>query len=115
MKINTEEIVDYLHGYFAIPGIAKKFAMLNHPPIALRNITEFVAEAIDVVEKLVIDIGEVKQGGEKRDAIVKFLDDSVKMGRIGEMFDGLIIGKLVDGIVGVLNDPIRKLVTPKEE
>ena len=61
--------------------------------------------AIGVVEKLYLELSEVKTGGgnEKKKAVVEWLDDVIKGNFIVEQFDGMIIRIAVDGLIGWLN------------
>ena len=61
--------------------------------------------AIGVVEKLYLELSDVKTGGgnEKKKAVVEWLDDVIKGNFIVEQFDGMIIKIAVDGIIGWLN------------
>ena len=61
--------------------------------------------AIGVAEKLHAELSEVEGGGggQKKDAVVDWLDDVIKGNFIVEQFDGMIIRLAVDGLIGWMN------------
>ena len=71
----------------------------------LQRIYFLVKEAVIIVEKLVADMGEVGAGAGavKKEAVVKFIDDSLKFNFFIEMFDDNIASALVDAVVAWFN------------
>ena len=71
-------------------------------------VNEIIKDVVGVVEKVVRDAGEVGLGNEKREAVVQFLDDIIKLPFWAEPFDKPLIRLLVDQIVGLLNKLLGK-------
>ncbi len=116
MRVDTEHLVAGLKEYFHTKEMVEKYYLpLGRRPIDPLLLVAFVTDAVGIVEKLAYDAKEVGFGKEKRDSIVQFLDDCVDFGWLAEKFDGYVIGKAVDGIVGMLNDVSKEWIKLKEK
>lgn len=78
---------------------------------------ELVHYLLWAVEKVVADAGEVGKGGEKKKALVQFLDNCISLPFWAEPFDDDVISWLIDKVVDFLNaklgpDWINKIPTP---
>lgn len=69
---------------------------------------ELVHYLLWAVEKVVADAGEVAKGGEKKKALVQFLDNCIALPFWAEPFDGIVIDWLIDKAVDFLNKTFGK-------
>ena len=105
-SINTEKLLEAIKAYFATPEILdiierlKSSGLLNKLRLGLA----LVLEGIVVVEAAAVDLSELGiTGSEKKEALVKLLDDVVDVPFWAEPFDGMIIGMAIDAAVGYYN------------
>lgn len=106
-SVNTTLLIEGLKNYFANGKLLELIARFNDGGV-LNKLTTAVAiamEGVKVVELLVLDIAEIDavEGREKRDALVKFLDDAIDVPWYLESVDGPIIGIVIDATVAFLN------------
>jgi hypothetical protein len=109
VEINTDYLLQELKKLIALDEMKEKIDDLGKASgfgwfVALLAL---IKTAIFTVEELVVGTGASGHGKEKRDAVVKFLDDVVQfkgiVGMVIEQFDSAVFGAIVDLIVGLLN------------
>ena len=110
VEINVQYLLDNLRKLITLPAIQEKIEAVKEAGNIFAwviAVAEVAATAIKTVEKIVIDVSEVGHGSEKRDAVVRFLDEVIEfrglVGKFIEQFDSTIFGYLVDFIVSLLN------------
>ena len=114
MTIDTEFLLKELAIYFAGLEMNAKLSKLIQRPIDVGAVLDLMDEVIYAVERFVRDAHEVGKGKEKRAAVVKFLDEAIKLGWIGEKIDGWIIGLAVDYTVKLLNAKSKQWIKLRE-
>lgn len=98
-NVNTEKLFGGLQQYFETPEIAANVAKLKEH-FSAGAVVALCAEAIQQVEKLAADLGEVAGTGEAKKAAVKqWLDDVIELPKILEWADDIAINGLVDATV----------------
>ena len=115
MEINYEMLLAYFeHNFDTDSSIRKEIASLRETKVTLRSIPKVFSSMyiislgfIVCVEKMAQD-AEVLQSADKKKAVVKYLEESIKFGFIAELFDGILIGMLIDQIVNLLNAELGK-------
>jgi hypothetical protein len=70
--------------------------------IHILDIPQAFADFVKIAERLALDAGGVS-GQDKRDAVVKIIDDLIKLPFYLELLDGLVIGIIIDRIISALN------------
>jgi len=113
MEINYEMLLAYFEKNFDTDSsIRKEIMSLKETKVTLRSIPKVFNSMyiislgfIVCVEKMAQD-AEVLQSADKKKAVVKYLEESIKFGFIAELFDGILIGMLIDQIVGLLNSEL---------
>lgn len=105
-SVNVDKLIAGLKDYFVQPKMLQLIEDFKAAGV-LKKITIGVSIAlycIVVVEHLAADLGDLGvPGSEKKEALVKFLDDSVDVPFYLEPVDGLIMGIAIDAFVGWLN------------
>ena len=66
-------------------------------------VVEIARAVCMVIEKIALDTKGVVTGGEKKDALVDFLDDCIRLPFFLEPFDGPVIGFIIDKFIEWLN------------
>ena len=115
MEINYEMLLAYFENNFDTDSsIRKEIMSLKETKVTLRSIPKVFNSMyiislgfIVCVEKMSRE-AEVLQSADKKKAVVKYLEESIKFGFIAELFDGILIGMLIDQIVGLLNSELGK-------
>jgi hypothetical protein len=110
-SVDTQYFIDGLKAYFAKPEIVAMVNEIIHGPFKIGKIAKVGAlavECIHVVEQIAADVDAVGVGGAKRDAVVQFLDDTIKVPFYLEPIDGMIIGIGIDALVAWYNLKIGK-------
>ncbi len=115
MTIDTEYLVAGLRNYFETDEMVAQMKALTQMPFVPSILPAFVADAVCLVEKIVRDAHEVGEGGIKRDAVVKFIDETIQVGWLLETVDGIAIGFAVDQVVEILNKKAEEWITFKEK
>ena len=105
-EVNTDVLVAGLKDYAADPEILelleefKQSGLIGKLTVAGKLAKHFVVR----VEQIVQEIGELGQhGNAKREAVIKVLDDMVKLPMILEPFDDNFFGIVIDMTVGWYN------------
>jgi len=106
--IDTAYLLAGLRQYGSSPEIDALIQRVGHGPFTLgkvRAALDLITLAVGQVEKIATDVGEIGAGtGEaKREAVIHWLDEAVKLPALVEFADGPLIGKLVDSLVDELN------------
>jgi len=100
--LNTETLIKGLESYFDPEGDFKEDILsLKEGSFfdKIKTMIELVKEAIVVVEKLALDLGGLKAGSEKKEAIVKWIDDCLELPWYAEFFDGKLAAAVIDATV----------------
>jgi hypothetical protein len=112
-SIETDKLVDGLKEYFETPEMKNLIEKVFHGPFKLSKITQVIAlvyEAVIAAEKLANDIEGMGTGAgkEKKEAVVKWMEEAIHLPFYLEPFDGLAISMAVDAIVLWFNLRIGK-------
>ena len=102
-QIDTAYLLEGLQKYFKTKDLCDEAGKVVAFPLNPASAVSLLVEAIAVVEKLVADASVVGAGGEKREALVKFFDNAIKLPWLIEKIDNWVIGWAVDGLVGWFN------------
>ena len=106
-SIDTQKLLTGLKAYAATGAIEALIEKFKAAGIVDKVAVAFgiIKEAVHLVEKLATDLEGLgtPTGQEKRDAVVSFLDDVVKLPFFLEPIDGPLIGQAVDGLVAWYN------------
>lgn len=109
VTIDTTLLLDGLKGLVDIGALRSVLGGFSGLKIFQlpKQLAMVIAWAVAQVERLVEEVREVgdteQYGSAKRDAVVKFFDEVVKLPFWLEPLDGPLIGFAVDAIVGALN------------
>lgn len=107
VTIDKELLLQKLKEYLNVPELIEKIKACQglHIFELPGALLEVIIMVIKTVEQIVSDITEAGSGtGQaKKDAVVDFLDDVIRVPFWLEPFDGKIIGLVVDTIVSVAN------------
>lgn len=111
MKIDYQKVLDKLYSEFDKDGsIRENVNKIVYSDWKISNvankISNLYAATIGViigVEKLSKQMVELTSK-RKRKAVAKFLDGCIEGGWLFELIDGMVINKVIDMIVGMLND-----------
>ena len=109
VEINTDYLLQEIKKLFALEEMKAKIDALNEASGFgwFTALLALVKTAVQTVESIVLNAEETGRGKEKRDAVVKFLDEVVVFtgvtGMIIEQFDSAVFGALVDFLVGLMN------------
>lgn len=71
--------------------------------------SSLIQKAATVVERVAAEAKGVLSSKEKRDAVVDFLDDVIKLPFYLELLDGPVLKIMVDMVIGALNDKLGHL------
>jgi hypothetical protein len=105
VKIDEKTLWTGLNGLLDIDDFKDKIGSLKGKSFGIDyivTIKDIFEAAITKVEELCNEAGESGVGKEKRDAVVKFLDDIIALPFYLEWLDGPAIGAIVDILVGFL-------------
>ncbi len=109
-SVNVDKLVEGLRAHFATDEIVSLIDEIQKDGVLDKVSAGFalVKECIPIVEQLAIDLDDLDevQGKDKRDALVKFLDDCIELPFWAEPFDDNIIGTAIDGLVWWYNHKI---------
>lgn len=108
MEIKTDVLLAGIKEYVGVEDIkAKVDEITNASGLLAKFIKGFalVPYLVAIVEGVYKDLSDVQTGGgkEKKDAVVKFIDDVIDAPFWLEPIDGSLISVAVDAIVGVFN------------
>lgn len=113
-NVNVDKLVEGLERFF-LGGenrLSRLVIQLKADGLSLDLFGALLLEGPKVLQKIVDEMDGVVKGKEKREALVKFIDDIIELPRLLEWFDGKIIGWVVSGIVeyykkvGKLDEPV---------
>lgn len=115
MEFDYTKIKEFFEKEFDADGsIIAKFNDLVSGDLTIKNIPVKFNDLYVVTLGLIAGIEKFSKGVEglssedKRKAVVTYLDDCVKGNFLVEMFDGMLIGKIVDFLVEKLNSSLGK-------
>lgn len=106
-SIDVELLKSKLKEYFEFSHLAQLIEQLKVSGLkfsSLNILVMIINETVEMMEKVAYDIDGIAEGSDKRQAVVEFLDDIIKLPIWAEPFDGMIIGTLVDKTVKEWND-----------
>ena len=109
--IDVDHFIKGLKEYFDTENMVELVNQLTTGGFKLKKIVvavSLVLEAVKAVEQLAADLDDLDEpvGKQKREAVVKFLDDTFDLPFYLEPFDDNIIGMVVDAIVLYYNTKI---------
>jgi len=64
---------------------------------------DIVGDVVEALERVNTEVEAILTSEEKKQAVVKFIDECIKLPFYLELFDGTVIGILVDIVVGQYN------------
>jgi hypothetical protein len=122
-SMNSNELKTAVFSYLDIDAIKAKMGVVgdasfnpfkldaNGKPIGFEEtvikapgmVVEIAKAVCIVIEKIATDAKGVITGGEKKDALVNFLDDCIRLPFFLEPFDGPVIGFIIDKVIDWLN------------
>lgn len=115
-SVETDKLLEGLKSYFANDDMVALISKFNNSGLLGKVTTaaSIAMLAVQVVEKLADDAEMVASGGDKRQAIIDWLDDAVDVPFYLEPIDGMVIGIAIDAFVTLKNvtsgrDWIKKL------
>ena len=98
-SVNSDKLLAGLKQYFETPEIAATIASLKEH-FHVSGLIILAQEAIQQVEKLAADLGEVAATGEEKKAAVKqWLDDIIELPKLLEWADDIAINAIIDANV----------------
>jgi hypothetical protein len=101
-SVDVATLKEGLAKYFATPEMKAAIAAFGDGP-SLRKAIAIALEGVKIVEKLAADAGAVAAGSEKRKALVSYIDDCIDLPFYLEALDGVVIGIVIDALVGWYN------------
>ena len=118
VSIDKQFFIDGLDEYALTDEFKDLYEQVFHGPFKISKIAKSVAlvfEAVKVVEQLASDAGSIAAGSgkDKKDAVVGWLDDCIKLPFYLEPLDGVVIGIAIDAIVTFLNIKLTNNWLPK--
>jgi len=107
-EVNTEHLIEGLEEYFLTDKMKDLIAKMTEGGFRLNKLVVAVSiamEAVVAVERLVADMAEITTptGKEKREAVIKFIDDTVSLPFYLEPLDGIVVGIVIDAVVRSYN------------
>jgi len=108
MTVKTEQLLNALSEHFLSPERAELMRLLKDgtDEEKARAAISMVPEAIFMIEQIDKDMQLLATGAEKKHAIVKLLDDAIRLPFWAELFDGPLLAELVDQMVKWYNTSI---------
>lgn len=108
-SLNTDKLLDGIRTHFETPEMVKLIEDIQQGGLLHKFSVGIglLIEGVKVVEHLAKDMADLGiAGSEKKKALVKYLDNIIKLPFYAEPFDGPILGLAVDGIVAYYNAKI---------
>lgn len=105
VKINEDKLWEGLNGLLDIDEFKEKIKLIQKDGFGPEDIPvagDIFKMAIETVENICIEAGVFGFGKEKKKAVVKFLDDIIRLPFYLEWLDGPAIGAIVDLLVSLI-------------
>jgi len=104
-RLNVDVLVAGLEEYFATPEMKELINKIQDGGIVNKLVTAgaVIIEAVKIAEKMVIDLGEIGAGSEKKEAVKAWIDKCVDLPFYLEMLDGIVAGIMIDAVVTYYN------------
>ncbi len=110
MAVTVDEkfFLQGLSDYVAWPKISAAVSLVKEASFGFQQlayIVELISVCVISLEKMVSEAGDVAKGAgaSKKAALVKFLDDTIKLPMFLEPFDGPIFSAMIEASVKLVN------------